>query len=368
MPQVPQILTFLGQPRRCCAVASVAFARSLAQQGAKVLWMTQDTGALANTLFEQPLTTDIQAVAPNLWAWQLQATALLENSWEVVKTLEAQYLRNPLLKQVFGQELVVLPGMDDALALNAIRELYDSRNYDYLIFDGHSGPATIRMWGLPENLDWYIRRFQTVLLASELAQTLAPFIQPIASTILNIGGTQASLNQPLQQARSLLDAGRSAVQSRQQMLGFLVTTDAPADIAMVRQQWGSSQQIGLTIGGVLAISQSGADVPDAAFSPLTVQPLPMPEGNNWQATVAAIPSLETAMQMAPAPVLIDTGARQVRLFMPGFSKSDIVLTQYGPEITIAAGDQRRNLLLPEALKGRAVQGAKFQDGYLVLSL
>jgi arsenite-transporting ATPase len=64
---------------------------------------------------------------------------------------------------------------------------------------------------------------------------------------------------------------------------------------------------------------------------------------------------------------IDVAQRQVKLFLPGFAKNQVQLTQYGPELTIAAGDQRRNLLLPQALMGQKVTGAKFQDGYLTIS-
>ena len=364
---MPQILTFLGQPRRYCAIASVAIARNLAQQGSKVLWITQDSGPLPSLLWGRELTTEVQSAGPNLWTLQLQATVLLEKSWDIVKGLEAQYLRDPLLKQVFGQELAILPGMDDALALNALRELYESNTYDYLLFDGHSSQSTIRMWGMPENLDWYIRRFQKVVQASALAQALSPFIQPIMGAILNIGGGQETLDQPVQQARSVLDAGRTAVQSPHQVLGVLVTTDTSSTVAMVRHLWGCSQQIGLTVGGVIAFAQQSTALSEMPFAPLPIHAMPDLVEDSWDPLVAATPSIAAIRQNAPAPVIVDEAAKQVRLFLPGFTKADITLTQYGPEVTIAAGDQRRNLFLPASLRNRAVQGAKFQEDALVLS-
>ena len=361
---MPQILIFLGQSRSACAIASVAFARQLAQQRSRVLWITQDSGPLPGTLWNRSLSTEAQVFSPNLWMLQLQASTLLEKSWDVVKTLEAQYLRNPLLKQVFGQELVILPGMEDALTLDAVRVLYDSQNYDYLIFDSASSKASLRMWGLPENLDWYIRRFQKVLTESELAQALAPFIQPIAGTILTISGSQESIDQPIQQARNFLDAGRKVVQSPQRLLGFLVTTNAPADAEMARHLWGSSQQIGLTVGGAIAYD---SNLGDQSFTPLPVHQMPALADDNWSALTAGLPSIEMASQNAPTPVVIDEAEKQVKLFLPGFTKADINLTQYGPEVTVTAGDQRRNLVLPSVLKNRAVQGAKFQADHLILS-
>jgi anion-transporting ArsA/GET3 family ATPase len=359
-----QILTFLGSDRSACAIASVAMARRLAQAGQRVLWACQDGSPLVSQLWGTAVASTPQPLADGVQGVRLGTAAMLAQNWDVVKAFEAQYLRDPLLKQVYSEELTVLPGMDEALALNALRELDASGDYDAIVFDGRDGQTTLRMWGMPDGLDWYLRRFQAVVQASELARAVSPFIQPIASVILAGGNSANSWEQPFSQSKSLLEAGRAAVQNPERVLGFLVTTAEPWAIAASRYLWGSAQQVGLTVGGVLATSRP---VPDANFAPLTISPLPALENQDWAPLIAAMPDISAAIAAAPQPITIDESAGTVRLFLPGFAKGEINLTQSGPEVTIAAGDQRRNLYLPGSLRNRAVKGAKFQDSYLILS-
>jgi anion-transporting ArsA/GET3 family ATPase len=363
------ILTFLGKNGCGSTTLAVAMAKRLASEGSRVLLATQDPTPVPSAMLGQPLTAAPTPLEDNLWGVQLQATALLERSWEDVKAIEAQYLRTPLLKAVYGQELGVMPGMDSALSLNALREFDASNNYDVIIYDGSSGLSTLRMFGMPEILDWYIRRFRGVFQQSDLGRALSPFIQPVASAVLSVDWSSNDIfEQPTGQMRSVLEQGRDAVSDPNRVMALLATTPTPEALVSARYLWGSAQQIGLTVGGVLVSQGNLPADQEGAFAPLSTWSLPSRSADgDWQSLMAALPDPRQLVASAPRATVIDAEAKLVKLFLPSFDKSQVKLTQYGPEVTVEAGDQRRNLLLPSSLQGRAVAGAKFQDQYLVIS-
>ncbi|MEO0407416.1 MAG: ArsA family ATPase [Cyanobacteria bacterium P01_A01_bin.135] len=365
------IVTYLGKGGTGRTTAAIAAAKQFAASGQRVLLASQDPGPAFALLLEADCGPTPTTIAPNLDAVQLQAAALLEESWEEVKRQEARYLRSPFLKSVYGQELSVLPGMDLALALNTLREQDASGKYDVIVYDGPGDQTTLRMLGMPEILSWYLRRFRSVFLESDVVKALTPFLQPMAGAVLNVdwsGGN--ALDQPTQQVNGMLDEGRMAVADASRVVAYLVTTGEPAAIATATYLWGSAQQIGLTVGGVIfnagaASAEGSSSEVKAQFAPLPVVELPARQGD-WQPLMAALPDVAKAAS-APRSATVDLAARQVKLFLPGFTKQQVKLTQYGPEVTIEAGDQRRNVALPPELRGKAVTGAKFADGYLTIS-
>ena len=361
------ILTYLGKGGCGSTTVAIATAKQRAQAGQRVLLVIQDVTPAPALLLGHVLSAEPREVEPSLWAVQFQATTLLEQSWDEVKTLEAQYLRTPFLKAVYGQELGVMPGMDSALALNALRQLEASDRYDVIIYDGSDALATLRLLGMPESLDWYLRRFRDVFQQSDVGRVLSPFLQPMAAAVLAVDWSGDVLDQPTGQVRSQLEEGRQAVGDPSRIAAFLVTTPAPGAVATARYLWGGAQQIGLTVGGVL-VNNGPLDANQVtAFAPLPQVGLPAVVDQGWDPAIAALPDPAQWAAAAPRPMTVDVAAKTVRLFLPSFDKNQVKLTQYGPEVTIEAGDQRRNLLLPPALQGKAVAGAKFQEQHLVIS-
>ncbi len=359
------ILTFLGKGGTGRSTIAIATAKKLSSLGQRVLLVGQDPTPAFGLLLGAAPGNDPQDVGANLKAVQLHSTLLLERSWEEVKKLEAQYLRSPTLKNVFGQELGILPGMDTALALNAIREYDKSGKYDAIIYDGTGNQDTLRMLGMPEILSWYIRRFRQVLTDSDVGKALSPFIQPVTSAIFNVSFSGNSLgNSSNNESPELLEQGKSAIADPHRVACYLVTTDNPTAIATAKYFWGSAQQVGLTVGGVLLNQSLSTEAIATEFEPLEVNYLP--NCATPAELIDALPDFKQATK-APRAITIDISARQVKLFLPGFDKNQVKLTQYGPEVTIEAGDQRRNIFLPPQLSGQSVKGAKFQDKYLIIS-
>jgi arsenite-transporting ATPase len=362
------ILTFLGKSGIARTKVAIAAAKKLVSQGKRVLLAGSAEPAL-QILLGVPIGSDPQEIAANLHVVQFQTSVLLERSWEDVKKLEAQYLKTPILKEVYGQELSVLPGMDSALVLNAIREYYESGKYDAIIYDGNGDTSTLRMFGMPEFLSWYVRRFRQLFVNSDLGKAISesPLIQPLISTFFNINWTSDNFAQPTNQVNNFLDKGRAALADPKQVAAFLVASDDPVEIASARYLWGSAQQVGLTVGGIILVSNNTDIQISEQFTPLHVSVVPDVKTEDWQALTDALPNFVEQAVQAPKPIEINIQEHKVSLFLPGFDKKQVKLTQYGPEVTIEAGDQRRNIFLPPALSGRPVTGAKFQNNYLIIS-
>jgi anion-transporting ArsA/GET3 family ATPase len=362
------ILTFLGKGGTARTRVAIAAAKRLASEGRRVLLAGQAEPTMP-LLLGITIGPDAQEIAANLQVVQLQTSVLLERSWEDVKKLEAEYLRTPILKDVYGQELAVLPGMDSALALNAIREYDATGKYDVIIYDGAGDSSTLRMLGMPESLSWYVRRFRQLFINSDLGKTISesPLIQPLISTFFNVNWTADNFADPTNRVSNLLDKGREALADPNHVAAFLVTTNDPIEVKSARYLWGSAQQVGLTTGGVIVISDDTSLNMSQEFTPLPVTVVPEYTPEDWQALMSSLPNFAAQALQAPKPIEIDLNAKQVRLFLPGFDKKQVKLTQYGPEVTIEAGDQRRNIFLPPDLSGRPVAGAKFQNNYLIIS-
>jgi anion-transporting ArsA/GET3 family ATPase len=362
-----RIITFLGKTGTTHTILAIATAKQLTQHGKQVLFITHAPNSTAEVLLATPLASIPQVVAPNLQAVQLQATALLDDVWAELKSLLSIYLpMSAPYDELHAGEVVILPGIDSLLSFNALCKYYQGGDYEVIIYDGRNDNETLRLFGIPSTLDWYFRRFGRMFEGLDLSKIADSIGGPLAAAFLTANLDTQKLKQGFAQVRDWIDQGVAVVDDPQKITAYLITTDEPGAIADARWLWGSAQQAHLSVNGVLAYQYLDNLVTlQSSFAPLPIHPIPTLSQEHWEPVLAALPDFYD-IPTIPAPITIDNAAHQITVFLPGFTKKQVKLTQYGSEVTVEAGDQRRSILLPPELCGRLVQSGKFEEPYLII--
>ncbi len=364
-----RIITFLGKAGTGQTTLAIATAKWFAQQGSRVLFVTHNPSPSAEQLLETPLSAQAQIVAPKLEAVQLQTTVLLEQSWEALKQFVSPYLPLPSIAQeIYPGELTILPGFDSILTFNALCQYYLRDDYDVIVYHGRGDLETLRLLGVPNVLDWYFRRFRRLFQDLDLAKIAESIAGPIASAFVTANLDTRKVDQEMNQVRSWIAEGVGVVNDPKRFTTYLVTIDEPGAIAEARWLWGSAQQVNLRVSGVLVYDQiADSTALQQAFEPLEISSFPTLQNQDWEPLLKALPDFNITPTV-PDPVSIDVANRQVRVFLPGFTRKQVKLTQFGSELTVEAGDQRRNILLPPELREQSIQAGRFEAPYLIIDL
>jgi arsenite-transporting ATPase len=273
-----------------------------------------------------------------------------------------------LPEEIYPGELIILPGFDSLLAFHALTQYYLSGDYDVIVYDSRGDLETLRLLGVPNVLEWYFRRFRQVFEAMDLAKVAESIGGPIASAFVTANVDTKKIEIEMNRIRSWISQGVEVVNDSARLTAYLVTTEEAGAIAEAQWLWGSAQQVNLRVNGVLAYqlhSGNGAAL-QQAFAPLSVTPIPVLQQQDWDALIQALPDF-TVKPIVPEPLTFDLEQRQVQVFLPGFTKKQVKLTQYGSELTVEAGDQRRNIFLPPEFQGLPIQSGKFEAPYLIVS-
>ncbi|OWY66026.1 anion-transporting ATPase [cyanobacterium TDX16] len=362
-----RIITFLDDGSRERTTLAIATAKWFARQGKRVLLATY-VNPSTELLLETSLSTHPQSVESHLQVVQLQTTVLLEQAWDEVKKLVSTYLPDSFSEQIYPAELIILPGFDSFLTFNALRQYYQSGSYDVIIYSDRENLEILRMLGIPSALDWYYRRFHQIFADIDISEIANSIGGPLAAAILNANIDRQKMQEGLAQIQHWIEQGVAVVNDASQLTAYLVTNDTPEAIADTRWWWGSAQQINLTVSGILAYQDRdlSREAIQSAFTPLAVHHISTLQERNWEAIIQELPDFNASISVTP-PLNIDLVQRQVRVFLPGFNKKQVKLTQSGAEIVVEAGDQRRQIVLPPELKGKSIQSGKFEEPYLVIS-
>ena len=380
-----RIVLFTGKGGVGKTTTASATALRLADRGVKTLLLSTDTAHSLADALDIPLSGEPTEVSAGLWAVQLDTQRRFEDAWRQVQGYFAEMVAHGGVDPVTADELTVLPGLEEVLALLAVRDLARTGDWDALVVDCAPTAETLRLLALPEALGWYL---QKVFPAQ---RRLARGIRPIAALLGRgdavpadpVFAALARLAEELADVRGLLaDPATTSVR--------LVLTPEAVVIAEARRTFTALALYGYAVDMVIAnrVFPAGEDAWRQAwakaqqrqlaavrdsFAGLAVHELAYRAGEPVGAD--ALREVADALYgelpgADPVPVAASAGLLRVDADGPDFVLSmplplaepgAVEAARAGDDLVVTVGGARRVLTLPNALRRCTVVGGHF-DG------
>ncbi|GER29850.1 P-loop containing nucleoside triphosphatehydrolases superfamily protein [Striga asiatica] len=322
---------------------------------------------------------------------------------KLIKQADARLnLTQGVLEGVVGEELGVLPGMDSIFSALELEKLIGflgissqgkSAKYDIVVYDGISTQETIRMIGATSKARLYLKYMRSLAEKTDLGRIAGPSLLRLVDDALSLSGKGTNLNGKMSSEiwdyfEQTLDKG-SSIFAEPHKFGCYIIMDPenPMSLNSALRFWGCAIQAGARVSGAFGLATPDSHSPVSLhekmkinFSPLPCAFVPHLElgiKKHWNEIMKSNNSKDARdllsgindTSLLPSSVKFDSSDKSVKLFMPGFDKSEIKLYQFrgGSELLVEAGDQRRVIRLPSQIQGK-VGGAKFVDRSLVITM
>ena len=394
-----RILLFTGKGGVGKTTLAAASAVATAEAGHRTLVMSTDPAhSLADVLGIEVPAGVPATVTERLSLQHIDSRMLLERSWSSVQRYLTDVMRSAGVDTLEAEELTVLPGAEEVLALLEVRDQVRSGRYDVVILDCAPTAETLRLLALPEALDWYMRRIWPVerKVVTALRRPLgraAGVPMPEAHVLDAV----ERLHNDLSDVRELLISDSASVR--------LVLTPDTVVLAEARRTLTSLSLYGYRVDGIIA---------NRVFAELFGRGLVEPLVPDWRrlirkregwAKAQAVRLEQARADMAPLPVLTSGyGADEpigladllalaqavypqgdplglpvaapplsleqeedevaLLLSLPLAVKGQVDLAERSGELVVTSGAYRRVIALPTLLQRYRIVGAKFSRGVL----
>jgi arsenite-transporting ATPase len=380
----PRIILFTGKGGVGKTTSAAGTAALAAARGERTLVLSTDAAHSLADAFGEPVGTEPTAVADNLWVHQVDAQRRFERSWGDIQGYLMSVLDSAGVDPITAEELTVIPGAEEVIALLELRTHALSGRWDVIIVDCAPTAETLRLLALPEALNWYMTRVFGV--QRRVVRALRPVLSRAAGVPMpedSVFEAVERLHRDLEEVQGILTEKEASVR--------LVLTPETVVVAEARRSLTTLSLYGYRVDGVIAnrvfpaagadvwreswvsaqrsvldeVRQSFVDLPIWTSAYQSGEPVGTPalsafaEAAYDGADPLATPSGEGPMTITRA----DDGA-VLRMALPFAEKKDVDLARHGDELVVTVGSYRRILALPAALARHTVVGARVGSGSL----
>ncbi|MEU7783478.1 ArsA family ATPase [Amycolatopsis sp. NPDC049159] len=153
-----RILLFTGKGGVGKTTLAAATGAALAARGRKTLVVSTDPAHSLGDAFGHTLGAEPSEVDALLSAVQIDSRTLVDTTWHRLRAELRTALSGAGLDTLDAEELTVLPGVDELLALTEVRRLAEDGPWETIVVDCGPTAETLRLLALPEAVSGYLTR------------------------------------------------------------------------------------------------------------------------------------------------------------------------------------------------------------------
>lgn len=379
-----RIILFTGKGGVGKTTAAAGTGVLSAAAGRRTLVLSTDAAHSLADAFGSPIEAEPTPVAAHLWVQQVDAQKRFERSWSDIQRYLMSVLDATGVDPITAEELTVLPGAEEVLALLELRAQVLSGDWDVVIVDCAPTAETLRLLALPEALGWYMDRVFPV--ERRVIKALRPVLTRAAGVPMpqdNVFAAVERLHRDLEEVRTILTGPAASVR--------LVLTPETVVVSEARRSFTTLSLFGYRVDGVVAnrvFPTAGSDPwregwvaaqtgvlhqVEQSFAGLPIWQAPY--GSTEPVGVEALENFASSAYGASDPLTAPAGdgpmavkrsgsGVTLQIALPLVDKTDVDLVRHGDELVVTVGSYRRLLALPPSLSRHVVTGARIADGSL----
>jgi arsenite-transporting ATPase len=366
---------------------SAATALGAAAHGHRTFLLSTDPAHSVGDALGRPVGSRATEVAPNVVAQEIAVLDEIERSWGPIQTWLRQLLRDGA-DELVAEEILVFPGLEELVALRAIREVEALGEFDTCVVDCAPTGSTLRMLRFPDALGVFMGGLFD--MERRAARVLKPLLDRIGVRGLVPGDVvfaaferlvrdvddvrQILLDGDRTSARLVTNAARVVVDETRRSFAYLSLYGVATDAVLVNRLLPATAQDGF-FAKWAAREQTEIAALESAFGvPLLRAGLRPAEPIGPD----ALRELAREVYGDQDPAAILHRGRPLRwrrvgtktlleIALPNVSKEEVEVAVVGADLHLRVRDARRAIAVPDSLVGRPITGAQLRGATLVVT-
>lgn len=386
-----RIILYSGKGGVGKTTMSAAAGLALAERGHRTLVISfdlahslSDSYNLDRGLFDQNSGLPLR-IASNLDIQEINVQADMERHWGEVAKFLALLFSSTGVGSLVAEELAILPGMEDIICLLYLNQYIKGREYDVIVVDCPPTSESIRFVSMGTTLRWYMeKRFNVDRNFFKVARPLSRLVNygalpddnyfaSIQSLYEKVEGADEILTDPtVTSVRLVTNAEKMVVKETQRAFLYFTMYGLTIDSIVANRLFSSTEG---SFGQWAATHAGHIREIEDYFKPVPVIRLPyFPNEiigfDQLREVGRQMFGASDPIELRAGPVPFEFEKRddkyELRVPLPGVTRSEIALSRQDTNLTIMVGSFKRFIPLPRNVSVLEVEKAELNADVLTI--